>query len=236
VLESFANFLAVNVTRYHHIEFCNIPEDSLSYTALPQHLEGCGFKTTLEREDVCPIIPLPADWTAYLTQLDKKNRHELRRKLRRAQGNNVSIDWYIVGEDHDIETETEAFLQMMAASDASKTVFLSDPQNAAFFRALTPVMLDAGWLQLNFLTVNGERAAAYLNFDYNNEILVYNSGIFEERYGHLSPGIVLLAHNIQHAIETDRTAFDFLQGDEEYKYRLGGQDRVVYNLVAEYTE
>jgi CelD/BcsL family acetyltransferase involved in cellulose biosynthesis len=166
--------------------------------------------------------------------LDKKNRHELRRKLRRSQGQNVDVDWYIVGKDHDIVAETAAFLNMMAASDASKTEFLSDPQNEAFFRAITPELLDAGWLQLNFLTVNGERAAAYLNFDYHNEILVYNSGIYSEQYGHLSPGIVLLAYNIQHAIETGHTAFDFLQGDEEYKYRLGGQDKVVFNLIAEY--
>ncbi len=235
VLDTFANFLAASTNRFRHIEFCNIPEDSLSYLALPHKLETCGFNVSLEREDVCPIVPLPNEWAAYLAQLDKKNRHELRRKLRRSQGNNT-VDWYVVGETHDIVAETDAFMSMMAASDAEKTVFLSDPYNMAFFQAIIPVMLAAGWLQLNFLTVDDERAAAYLNFDYNNQILVYNSGIYSEQYGHLSPGIVLLAYNIQHAIENGRTAFDFLQGDEEYKYRMGGQDKVVYNLVADYME
>jgi CelD/BcsL family acetyltransferase involved in cellulose biosynthesis len=234
VLEAFANFLATSTNRFRRIEFCNVPEDSLTCTILPEMLKACGFEIRLEREDVCPIIPLPADWAAYLGQLDKKNRHELRRKLRRTHGSNVEVDWYIVDDEHDLTAEMETFLQMMAASDTSKAVFLSDPQNAAFFRAIAPVLYHMGWLQLSFLTVNGARAAAYLNFDYNNEILVYNSGIYSDQYGYLSPGIVLLANNIQHAIETGHTAFDFLQGDEEYKYRMGGQDKVVFNLIAEY--
>jgi CelD/BcsL family acetyltransferase involved in cellulose biosynthesis len=74
-----------------------------------------------------------------------------------------------------------------------------------------------------------------LNFDYNGQILVYNSGLQQTEFGHLSPGIVLLSYNIQHAIESGRTLFDFLQGNESYKYRMGGQDSHVYNLEAHLT-
>jgi CelD/BcsL family acetyltransferase involved in cellulose biosynthesis len=88
---------------------------------------------------------------------------------------------------------------------------------------------------MSFLTVNGERVATYLNFDYKGHILVYNSGLIPE-YGDLSPGIVLLAYSIQHAIETGHAVFDFLQGDEVYKYRLGGKDTKVVNLIAEFEE
>jgi len=34
-----------------------------------------------------------------------------------------------------------------------------------------------GWLQLAFLEIEGRKAAAYLNFVYNNRVLVYNSGL-----------------------------------------------------------
>jgi CelD/BcsL family acetyltransferase involved in cellulose biosynthesis len=121
----------------------------------------------------------------------------------------------------------------MAASDDDKARFLADGSNTAFFRALIPALSEAGWLQLAFLTVEGQPAAAYLNFDYAGHILVYNSGLLQTAYGHLSPGIVLLAYLIQHAIETGHHVFDFLQGDEVYKYRMGGQDTHVYNLTAQ---
>jgi CelD/BcsL family acetyltransferase involved in cellulose biosynthesis len=38
---------------------------------------------------------------------------------------------------------------------------------------------------------------------------------------------------IQHAIENKRAVFDFLRGDEDYKYRLGGQDTRLYRLHIE---
>jgi CelD/BcsL family acetyltransferase involved in cellulose biosynthesis len=120
----------------------------------------------------------------------------------------------------------------MAASHPAKAKFLEDPQNMAFFRAIAPITAACGWLQLTFLTVDGVPAAGYLNFDYNNRILVYNSGLLPEGYAHLSPGIVLLTYNIRYAIEHGRKAFDFLRGNEEYKYRMGGVDQPVMALEA----
>ncbi len=40
-----------------------------------------------EQEDVCPVVDAPrwCDWDDYLATLDKKARHEIRRKLRRAE-------------------------------------------------------------------------------------------------------------------------------------------------------
>jgi CelD/BcsL family acetyltransferase involved in cellulose biosynthesis len=59
---------------------------------------------------------------------------------------------------------------------------------------------------------------------------VYNSGL-NPAYLSLSPGWVLLSHLIQWAIENDRKEFDFLRGDEKYKYRFGGVDRYIARLT-----
>ena len=93
-------------------------------------------------------------------------------------------------------------------------------------------MLDAGWLQLSFLEVEGQRAATYLNFVYDDVVLVYNSGLDPQTFSYLSPGQVLVARLIEKAIQEKRCAFDFLQGNEEYKYKLGGQDVKLFTLSA----
>jgi CelD/BcsL family acetyltransferase involved in cellulose biosynthesis len=166
--------------------------------------------------------------------LDKKQRHEVRRKLRRAEGASEKVDWYIVDENRNLVEEMDRFLRLMAASHMQKAAFLGDAQNVKFFRSIVPVAFRNGWLQLSFLTIGGEAAAAYLNFDYGGKILVYNSGLLPDQYGHLSPGIVLLAYNIRHAIEAGRGLFDFLRGNEIYKYRMGGRDTQVYMLRAQF--
>lgn len=235
VLSRLAAYVADHASQFDCIELYNIPEGSVSHREFPKYLENCGFEVSIEHEDVCPLIELPGSWSEYLALLDKKQRHELRRKLRRVQGAHSGVDWYIAGPEHDLAEEMEHFLDMMASSDPNKSQFLADPQNVDFFKRITKILNDRGWLQLSFLTVNGERAAAYLNFDYDGRILVYNSGLRPDEYGYLSPGIVLLAFNIQHAIETGHTVFDFLQGDETYKYHMGGKDTEVLNLKAKLT-
>jgi len=44
---------------------------------------GAGYRVQREEEALSPSVELPGDWEAYLGQLSKKDRHELRRKLRR---------------------------------------------------------------------------------------------------------------------------------------------------------
>jgi CelD/BcsL family acetyltransferase involved in cellulose biosynthesis len=46
----------------------------------------------------------------------------------------------------------------------------------------------------------------------------------------LSPGWVLLAHVIQWCCENKRYEFDFMRGDEEYKYRFGGVNQYVMRV------
>jgi CelD/BcsL family acetyltransferase involved in cellulose biosynthesis len=208
---------------------CNIHQDSPTLALLPALAEARGWSTSGAKEDVCPVVPLPGSWDEYLQMLRKKHRHELRRKLRRAEAYE-RLRWYIVGPGHDLYTEVETFLDLMAASTPDKEAFLT-PQMRSFFRELARVMYDAGWLQLVFLEVEGQRAAAYFNFVYDNRVLVYNSGLDWQSFPGLSTGIVLAAYTIQHAIEHGRDAFDFMQGDERYKYQLGGQDVEVRRLT-----
>ena len=232
VLQIFAAQMIEQTARYDRINLCNIPEGSPTLDHFATRLRDCGFETEMEFQEVCPVIELPDSWEGYLAQLDKKNRHELRRKIRRAEGETQSLTWYIAGPEHDINAELEAFLELMAASQQQKQEFLSDPRNRSFFHLLTERMHARGWLQLNFLVADGVRVAAYYNFDYAGNIQVYNSGLQTSQYGHISPGIVLVAYNIRYAIEHGRRQFDFLRGNEEYKYRMGAKDTRVFKLVA----
>ncbi len=242
--EALAEWLAGHTEQFRQISFCNLPQHSAVLTHLAQALSECGFAVETEQQEVCPAIQLPATFDSYLETLDKKNRHELRRKLRRAEDGDDHVAWYIVGTEAnrqadtqanthaDLQAETERFLTLMAASHPDKAAFLQNQQHVAFFRAITPKLAERGWLQLAFLTVEGEPAAAYFSVDYNNHIGLYNSGLKPDAYSHLSPGIVLLAYIIRYAIEQKRTVFDFLRGNEDYKYRMGAQDTPVLELRA----
>lgn len=210
------------------LDLCNIHQDSPTLEMLPALAEARGWSVSTARDDVCPIVKLPGTWEEYMEMLDGKERREIRRKLRRATGQ-AQMSWYIVGREHDLEAEVEDFLGLMAASTPDKAAFLTPPMRD-FFRHLARVAYDAGWLQLAFLEIEDQKAAAYFNFIYNNRVLVYNSGLDWQAFPKLGAGIILMAYCIRHAIERGREAFDFMQGEERYKYQLGGQDVEVRRL------
>lgn len=209
------------------LDLYNILEDSPTIPALQAAAEQNGLQITQDRLQHCPFIPLPGDWETYLGSIDKKQRHEIRRKIRRAESNLQPVRWYIVEDGSRLESEVEAFLDLMG-QDPEKKAFLTDVMRSQM-RAAVRAAFDAGWLQLSFLEVGGLKAAGYLNFDYANHIWVYNSG-FDYEFSSLSPGWVLLGYLLQWANENKRVAFDFMRGDEDYKYRFGGVDRYVIRV------
>lgn len=229
VLQTLADYLDTENARYDLVDFCNIPGDSPVLELWPPLLDAQGFSVNVAQQEVSPVITLPETWDGYLEQLDKKYRHELRRKIRRMRGAG-EVNWYYIDEEHDLATAMERFLKLMRASSAEKGIFLDDPENVDFFNRVVPAMANCGWLKLSFLEIDGQDAAAYLSFDFGNQILLYNSGHDGNLQG--SPGIVLLAYIIEDAIQQKREKFDFLRGNEDYKYHMGGQDTRVMMLSA----
>jgi CelD/BcsL family acetyltransferase involved in cellulose biosynthesis len=97
-------------------------------------------------------------------------------------------------------------------------------------RSAIHVAFKAGWLQLAFMEVDGNKAAGYLNFDFNDHIWVYNSGLRFD-YRELSPGWVLLGYLLKWANDHQRKSFDFMRGEEDYKYRFGAINRYVIRAM-----
>lgn len=206
------------------LDLHNLIEGTGTLDALAEAATQRGLTYTQERIQPAPRIALAPSWEAYLESIQGKQRREIRRKLRRAEGFYAPVEWYIVEDEQTLDAEIDDFMALMAY-DPEKESFLTEVMSTQM-RAAVHNAFQAGWLQLAFLTVAGEKAAAYLNFDYDNQIWVYNSGL-NFKFQQLSPGWVLLAYLIQWAIARGRTTFDMMRGDEVYKYRFGGVDQFV---------
>ena len=164
----------------------------------------------------------------YVAGLTKKHRHELRRKLRRlnkAEG----VRWYSLSEPAEVEAGMDDFLQLLTMSRRDKREFLT-PQREQFFRALASSLSRQGHLSLFFMEIEGSRVASAMTFEYGSSRLLYNSG-YNPEFGYYSVGLLLKALSVKDAIEEGKTRYDFLRGNEPYKYHLGGIDKSIYNMV-----
>ena len=105
-----------------------------------------------------------------------------------------------------MEQAVDEFLELLQKSTYEKRDWLNEGRRAVFHEAAAAAA-GAGTLQLLFAEVNGQKAAALFNFDYDGRIWVYNSGLDPAAFGSLSLGVVLTAKAIERAIENGRTEF-----------------------------
>jgi CelD/BcsL family acetyltransferase involved in cellulose biosynthesis len=223
IREAFQHLSSSAAPDWRVLDLYNLVETSATIPVLEHEASQQGWNYTQEHLQHCPYISLPGDWETYLASIDKKQRHEIRRKMRRLESE-TAPRWYIVQDPATLESEVEAFLSLMA-QDPEKKHFLT-PAMCTQMHISAQAAFQNGWLQLSFLELAGKKAAGYMNFDYQNRIWVYNSGI-NYAYRELSPGWVLLGYLLQWANENKRAAYDFMRGDEEYKYRFGAIDQRV---------
>jgi CelD/BcsL family acetyltransferase involved in cellulose biosynthesis len=205
-----------------------VPDNSPTMAALPSVCGDLGLSLDVNFEDVCPRVSLPDSWEEYLAGLNKKDRHELRRKLRKLpQGGTVALEvWTTPG---DVEAALDDFLRLHGAARSDKAAFMTE-RMSAFFRRIVCALAGDGLVELTFLTLDGVRVAAVLCFKEDDVLLLYNSG-YDPAYAGLSVGLLSKALALRRAIEQGVKCFDLLRGAEAYKYDLGAENLNVNRCV-----
>ncbi len=207
---------------------CSIPESSPTLVHLPKMLSG-QVELSIAQQAVCPQILLPNTWDSYLNNLDRKQRQEIKRKWKKIEATE-DVRYYCISEEQPTTQAAPLFIELHQQSSETKRDFW-DPHHQAFFEQLLPMLARHGWLKLFFLSIkrHPKPIAAMLLFDYGGHYDLYNSG-YNPDFSSLSPGQVLTAYTIKDAIENDRSLYDFLRGDELYKFRLGGIPKPIFDI------
>lgn len=203
---------AVPGTRYR---FDSMPEEVARPVAAA--LSEAGGDPVVRPHEATMVLHLdPAD---PLAGLDRKQRHELRRKARRFEelfgGATISPG----GEGF------APFVSMHRMAEGEKGAFMA-PGTEAFFRDLLEV--PGSKLDL-LLTGAGDPVAAAFGFVDAEGYYLYNSA-FDPAASAVSPGIVLLKFLIERESASGRRRFDLLKGTETYKRRLGARSRALFEV------
>jgi len=203
------------------LELGVVRPDSKVMSSVAPLARQAGARVEFEPDEVSLEKDLPSTWEEYLQSLDSKQRHEVKRKLRRLEEAG-KIDYRFVTEPASVPAFMDVFVKMFVESRTDKATFLTDQMNG-FFRDMAGTMAEAGLLRGGVLELDGRPVAAVMAFDYNGTVYLYNSG-YDQEQSQLSVGILSKAFLIKDSIERGRKKFDFLKGGERYKYHLGGRE------------
>jgi CelD/BcsL family acetyltransferase involved in cellulose biosynthesis len=211
------------------LELRPIPAASPTTGMIASLAPAAGLASRVEVDERCPVIALPNSWDAYLASLPGKDRHELRRKLRRTEAGRPRIE---TGRTPgEVARLMDGFLALHRKSKVGKARFM-DGRMEGFFREAVGALAAAGIAVVWTLSLEERPAASLVCFEYGGSVALYNSG-FDPEARAMSPGVALIARTIQDAIARGFRTYDFLRGEEPYKYGFGARAADVLRVTVE---
>ena len=225
-LEFFETLIKyLNSIRVKRMTLICLREDSIAISELVPLARRKGFQVSLAADDVTYEMELPPSWEQFLELLNKKQRHEVRRKIRRLEESGTIMLRVIESPVTACESFPD-FLELFRLSRVDKAAFMTDAK-ADFFHKIAVAAAEEQMLRLCFLDFEGRPVSAALCFNYDSTVFLYNSG-YDSRFSNLNVGLVCKLFSIRDSIERGSLSYDFLKGNEIYKQRLGGHPVRLY--------
>ncbi len=179
---------------------------------------------------ICPRIDLPSDWETYLKgHLSANTRQKLRRFLRKVED---SDEFRIThAESATFERDLEILLRFWELKWRGRKGRRTESiQNNCRLMLGHAFENDALFLPVLWRGETPLAALATL-IDKKKGSLLFFIGARDEAFDNPPPGLVLHAHSIRYAIENGFTTYDFLRGNEPYKYSFGPTERTIRHIV-----
>jgi CelD/BcsL family acetyltransferase involved in cellulose biosynthesis len=188
-----------------------------------------GWTAEKNVNEVCPVLPLPAS-AAELREVVPSRQLEKLRYYRARAVRECTMEV----ECADRNSFTELFQVFVALhrrrwEERGECGVLADPAVENFQYEAAAGLLNQNRLRLYVLRLGASRAGALYVFIHHGRAYYYLAG-FDPKFKVLSPGMLLIGHAIEQAIIEGAHEFDFLRGQEAYKYAWGALDRETFHL------
>lgn len=181
-----------------------------------------GWPQRLDLQSRCPVLELPPeapDVSAVVPRRFWRQLGHCRRRL--AALGSVRLERADVQSFPEL---FEAFMHLHGARWSRFGRFGVAADLAPLLREAGIEFLAQGQLRLYALRLGNRIIASLLAFEHHRRFHYYLGG-FDPEFASWSPGSLLIGEVVQDAICSGARAFDFLRGDEPYKYRWGARDR-----------
>jgi len=234
VLHSTLNALHEERSRWGLLQLGEVLAGGALHAAVKARAGEWDVTLREEQENICPFILLPASFEVYLKGLNKSVRYYIRKRTKiilEEKGGSIEV---CTGHDK-VAQGVDALVQLHHARWESRNDpgTLGRPGFVNFIRDICAQPPDGASYRLYVLRCDAKPVGAFLVFHFGESALYYQAGWDPnsplERY---SPGMVLMARSIQDAIEAGLRYYEFLRGDEAYKFRWTKSMRRTITLLA----
>ncbi|TAG88240.1 MAG: GNAT family N-acetyltransferase [Oscillatoriales cyanobacterium] len=182
---------------------------------------------------LAPYVSLPDDWDEYLQNYVGVNtRQKIRRFLRQVESSDEFSITYVNADN--LESHIEILLNFWESrwkqqkGDTFEVVI-------DYYKLILRHCFEHNCLYLSVLWKGDRPLGAIANFvDFQQKSMLFTITGRDRTFKNPPPGLILHADAIRYAIKNGFKVYDFLMGNEEYKYSFGAKDRHIQHIVAKY--
>jgi len=215
------------------LDLGGLPAESATVNWLTRAARARGMAVAVEPGYRCPELALASDWAAYLRMRGGHFRHWLRSKRRRLErlgplAHRHVVDLAQLGPVLEEAARLHA-LRWRGRYDSS--LFSASAAGRRFYHRAVRACLERGRADLALLELDGRPIAFALSL-LRGDTWAYLVPGHDPAYERHSPGGLLLAHLVEQAHERGMAVFDFMIGEEEYKYQWATREHYTVRLLA----
>jgi len=186
-----------------------------------------GLHVRTKPDALCPLLELPSSWDELMARLSGNFRGQIRKSWRQ-----VEADFQVeqIRDPEPLRCAVRELVRLNAQrmDETGRHSSLTTPQMVSFLESVAADMIAAGKAWFDVIRCKSRVVGAAFNLVRGGTVYYYQGG-FDPEYSSYRPSTVLFAHVMKRAIENGFRYFDFLRGDEQYKYRWGAKP--VRNVV-----
>jgi len=178
----------------------------------------------------CPYVKLPSDWNSYLNhELSTNCRQKIRRLIKKIESSTEFRITHTTAQTFDLDLSI--LLEFWALKwggrkgerlDIIKRIYRTMLMHCFTRDSLFLPVLWKGGVPLGALA---------LLIDVEKRSLLFYVGGRDATVKSPPPGVVLHAYSIRYAIRRGFTTYDFLRGNEPYKYSFGKEERHIRHVI-----
>ena len=229
VVREFINFLERNKDQWDIVQIRDFADDTVIVGMLQAESKNRGFTLLFDRTEICPYLTLPQSNDIFYANLSSNMRYNIRRRKRQLK--KLGFEMHVKDK---FDRNNSAFTEMVRLHNA-RWQMDSLPGNfrsqaiQTFHKELLVSKIEQCKPLLFFLSNNEMNIAAIYAFQCRDKLLYYQGG-YDPAYSKYSPGLTLTALVIEYAISKGLKEYDFLRGDEEYKWKWTNDYRMTISF------
>jgi hypothetical protein len=215
----FLSYLMQN-DDWDFLHLFDVPGTSVLLGLLPKVHESIPIALEPKEGRICPYMSLPKSVDQFKERLRRSFRRDLERCMRKLEKDYGKTELKRNEEMGPFEEAMNVFIGLHQKRWKSKGMpgVFSTQESRSFDVDVAKCFANKGWVAFYFLTVKDEPIAAQYCLEYKQKML-YGLGGFDPDYSQYSVGNLLLAKVIEDCIKRRIEEYDFMKGDEPYKFQ-----------------